>query len=116
MSRTKHGFIVSHGIQAWRERSNREKRIVRLRRKMAGLVCDGGPLKPLRPRKDGRPSEAQPRERFITIDGVRHPMSCPCFDCLYGPIAELKAIASKSNGTVAEVEYRPAKTGKVPRA
>jgi hypothetical protein len=79
-----------------------DKRLQRLRRRMVGLGADGRP--------SGKTLT------HIRAGGAKHPLSCPCYDCLYGEVAQLKKIAKQpGGGRVPLEEPRPGRTGKVMR-
>ena len=94
-------FVCLHGIEAWRERTRKDKQIQRLRRRLSGIAVSGKP--------------ADPATVKILHGGVWHPLDCGCADCLWGEVAEIKAIAAKPRGVRPEVEYAPARTGRVAR-
>ena len=103
MSSTSNDFIARFGLEAWRKRTRDAKRIARLRRRMLGLNSCGVPL----------PESTKP---VVWHDGVAHPLSCTCYDCTFGVVAEWKRVAALPAGTVNEDPPRAARTGKVARA
>ena len=84
--------FASMGHDAYLDWARKDKRLERLRRAQ----------------RAGRPYTVTDR---IGVDQVAHPQDCPCYDCLYGWVRELRLQAATSNVAVLE-EGPPSRTGR----